>query len=57
MHRRREAAPAGILVLIGSGINHVHFSHGLVRDICRASIRREQDVFEPLPGIWTVVMT
>src|SRR4029450_2733599 len=36
--------------LVGGGINHVHFSQGIVRDICEASIQREQDVFGPLPG-------
>src|SRR5881296_1030330 len=35
--------------LVGGGINHVHFSQGIVRDICEASIQREQDVFGPLP--------
>ena len=52
--RGRDAQATGggtggnIRLLVGGGINHVHFSHGLVRDICGASIRREQDVFEPM---------
>ena len=36
--------------LVGGGINHVHLPRGLVRDICEASIGREQDVFAPIPG-------
>ena len=36
--------------LVGGGINHVHLSRGIVRDICEASIRRELDGFGPLPG-------
>ena len=36
--------------LVGGGINHVHFSTGRVRDICEASIQREQDVFARMPG-------
>ena len=34
---------------VGRGRNHVHFSLGIVRDICEASIRREQDVFAQMP--------
>ena len=35
---------------VGGGINHVHCVIGKVRDICEASIRREQDLFGPMPG-------
>src|SRR6516165_1275858 len=54
--RGRDAKTTGgtpggnIRYLVGGGINHVHFSLGIVRDICEASIRREQDVFAPMPG-------
>ena len=36
--------------LVGSGINRVHFSTGIIRDICGPSIWREQDVFGLIPG-------
>jgi len=54
--RGRDAKTTGstsggdIRYLVGGSINHVHFSLGSVRDICEASIQREQDVFALMPG-------